>query len=137
MDSSSGLTIPETAAVLGCSLKTVRRRIAAGKLPAERIITPQGHVWLVRLEGHQVDRPDLVSASGRQDGAMEMTRTVASQVTESLSRRLEELARENERLKQELAALQVAQDTTLEDAGPSEAPTGLWARFLGWLYAPA
>jgi excisionase family DNA binding protein len=42
-------TLQEAAAVLGISLNTLRRRIAAGQVRAERARRPQGHVWRVYL----------------------------------------------------------------------------------------
>ena len=41
------LSIPQAAERLGISETSVRRRIRAGRLRAERRGTPQGYVWLV------------------------------------------------------------------------------------------
>lgn len=41
------LSIPQAADALGISETSVRRRIKAGELRAQRRATPQGHVWLV------------------------------------------------------------------------------------------
>lgn len=39
-------TLPEAARILGVSESTVRRLVKAGKLEAERVLRPQGHVWI-------------------------------------------------------------------------------------------
>ena len=44
-------SLQDAAALLGVSLNTLRRRIAAGEVRAERIKRPQGHVWRVYLPG--------------------------------------------------------------------------------------
>jgi excisionase family DNA binding protein len=46
-------TLQEAAAVLAISLNTLRRRIEAGQVRAERVERPQGHVWRVYLDGGQ------------------------------------------------------------------------------------
>lgn len=46
-------TLQEAAAALGISLNTLRRRIEAGQVRAERAERPQGHVWRVYLDGGQ------------------------------------------------------------------------------------
>jgi hypothetical protein len=48
-DSATAFTLREAAAELGISLNTLRRRISAGQIDAERVHRPQGHVWQVYL----------------------------------------------------------------------------------------
>ena len=40
-------TLPEAARILGVSESTVRRLVKAGELEAERVLRPQGHVWMI------------------------------------------------------------------------------------------
>ena len=42
-------TVNEAARYLGLSASTIRRRIAAGALKADREVRPQGSLWLVHL----------------------------------------------------------------------------------------
>jgi excisionase family DNA binding protein len=50
-------TLPEAARILGVSESTVRRLVKAGKLEAERVLRPQGHVWMVRVPAPATDPP--------------------------------------------------------------------------------
>jgi excisionase family DNA binding protein len=50
---ATAFTLQEAAAILGVSLNTLRRRIDAGQVRAERVERPQGHVWRVYLDGGQ------------------------------------------------------------------------------------
>ena len=45
------LSVQEAAELLGCSEKTIRRRIKAGSLTAHRLPTSQGYEWRVHLDG--------------------------------------------------------------------------------------
>jgi excisionase family DNA binding protein len=45
------LSVQEAAEALGCSEKTIRRRIKAGSLTAHRLPTSQGYEWRVHLDG--------------------------------------------------------------------------------------
>jgi excisionase family DNA binding protein len=49
--STEEIDIPAAATRMGCSVWTVRRRCASGKLPARRL----GRTWLVRMELENVD----------------------------------------------------------------------------------
>src|SRR3954471_5961978 len=61
-------TLPEAARILGVSESTVRRLVKAGKLEAERVLRPQGHVWMVRGPAPSTepaaDPPRWIPASG-------------------------------------------------------------------------
>ena len=46
-------TLQEAATLLGVSINTLRRKIAAGQVRAEQVARPQGHVWRVYLDGRQ------------------------------------------------------------------------------------
>jgi len=46
-------SLQEAAVLLGVSLNTLRRKIEAGQVTAERISRPQGHVWRVHLNSVQ------------------------------------------------------------------------------------
>jgi len=45
--------LQEAAAILGVSLNTLRRRIDAGQVRADKVQRPQGHVWRVYLDSVQ------------------------------------------------------------------------------------
>jgi excisionase family DNA binding protein len=47
----SSLSVQEAADALGCSEKTIRRRIKAGSINAHRLPTSQGYEWRVQLDG--------------------------------------------------------------------------------------
>ena len=51
-------TLPEAARILGVSESTVRRLVKAGKLEAERVLRPQGHVWMVMVPAPSTDPPE-------------------------------------------------------------------------------
>jgi excisionase family DNA binding protein len=63
------LSVQEAAEAIGCSEKTIRRRIKAGSLTAHRLPTSQGYEWRVHLDGvtDQVSPPPAVQLNG-QDG---------------------------------------------------------------------
>ncbi len=50
--------LPEAARILGVSESTVRRLVKAGKLEAERVLRPQGHVWMVRVPASSTNPPE-------------------------------------------------------------------------------
>ena len=60
------LSVQEAAAILGCSEKTVRRRIKAHQLLAHRLPTSQGYEWRVHLDGStdQLDAPLAAQVDG-------------------------------------------------------------------------
>src|SRR5688572_11968887 len=51
-------TLSEAARILGVSESTVRRLVKAGKLEAERVLRPQGHVWMVMVPAPSMDPPE-------------------------------------------------------------------------------
>ena len=59
----SSVSISEYASWKGISSATVRRRIKAGKLPAQKVITGQGYVWMLTIE----DNGNRGVAGGVQD----------------------------------------------------------------------
>ena len=67
-DRAPAFTLREAADVLGVSLNTLRRRIAAGQVRADRIQRPQGHVWQVYLDGAAPCR-DGSGGTVQRDGA--------------------------------------------------------------------
>jgi len=50
---AASYSLQDAAAVLGVSVNTLRKRIRAGQVRAERIERPQGYVWQVYLDGLQ------------------------------------------------------------------------------------
>jgi excisionase family DNA binding protein len=77
------VSVQEAASRLGCSEKTIRRRIKAGTLPAHRLPTSQGYEWRVDLNGttDQSPSPAAVQVGGQSDqlpGAADHVDTQAS-----------------------------------------------------------
>ena len=68
-DRPGPFTLREGAAALGISLNTLRRRIAAGEIKAEKIERPQGFVWQVYLDGSTAPFKDGANGTVHQDGA--------------------------------------------------------------------
>jgi hypothetical protein len=71
-DRSAPFTLREAAEALGISLNTLRRRIAAGDIRAEKADRPQGFVWQVYLdgsmEGATAPFQDRANGTVHQDG---------------------------------------------------------------------
>jgi hypothetical protein len=133
MDTPTGQRLPvaEAAAALGLSEKTIRRRIKAGTIAAERVVTPQGHIWLVEVAAARVvtpGQPVQASADDRQLAMLDLTRTVANELTRSLSNRIEELTRENERLRLQLQAALEPPKAEPVAVGPAAAAAATPAR---------
>lgn len=65
----SSVSVQEAATTLGCSEKTIRRRIKAGTLRAHQLPTSQGYEWRVHLNGAADQAPPLptVQVSGQPD----------------------------------------------------------------------
>jgi len=129
-DPSTPFTLRAAAEVLGISLNTLRRRIAAGQVKAERVERPQGFVWQVYLDGAAPSQVNGSDGTVQRDGAgtvqqppTDIMRAEAmAAYTRSLLEPLvahaaelegavRELERENGRLVAELAAAQAQIDT--------------------------
>src|SRR5688500_12856491 len=66
-DRATAFTLREAAEVLGISLNTLRRRIAAGQVQAENVHRPQGHVWQIYWHGAPTQEhraPDTMQEDG-------------------------------------------------------------------------
>ena len=66
-DRPGPFTLREGAATLGISLNTLRRRIAAGQIRAERVERPQGFMWQVYLDGAVEPSQDRANGTVHQD----------------------------------------------------------------------
>src|SRR5690242_12052907 len=86
------LTISQAAVHLGLSPQTVRRRIRAGTLPAEKASTPHGSTWFVLLTDEPLNPPRVTPP----DGASHVL-TNASQELVRLRERLEDVTAERDR----------------------------------------
>ena len=62
------VTLPEAARILGVSESTVRRLVKAGKLEAERVLRPQGYVWMVAVPAPSADPPGTRRQVGTAEG---------------------------------------------------------------------
>jgi hypothetical protein len=136
VNNSTGQRLPiaDAALALGISEKTLRRRIKAGTLTGERIRTPQGFVWMVNIGLVAPGQSDQVSQDTRLAPPADLTRTVVDEVTRSLSKRIEELVRENEQLRAQVRALMapreepVISDTDALITPAEQRPRAAWWR---------
>lgn len=146
------VSVQEAAQILGCSEKTIRRRIKAGTLTAHRLPTSQGYEWRVQLDGGtdqslssaaaQVDSQNdhIPSAAAQLDSQQNEPESAASAPLNSASNEAllkalafaERLQRENMELAGRVgflqAKLQTAEDQILAltpgpvEAAPDEEP---------------
>jgi hypothetical protein len=148
-DGAAVFTLREAAAELGISLNTLRRRIAAGQIDAERVHRPQGHVWQVYLHGagtqeHRANgtmqregatvQPQMAPALIQAEAMAAYTRSILEPLVQSVDRlttRVAELERENGRLSERLestltasTAPQSAEPTT--EAPPARSSSTTW-----------
>jgi excisionase family DNA binding protein len=99
-------TLPEAARILGVSESTVRRLVKAGKLEAERVLRPQGHVWLVNVPSPSMDaagtRQQVSTAEGGHpptaDPLAAWTRTVLEPLVAELSLSRQTIERQAQQL---------------------------------------
>lgn len=105
MSSEGYLSIPEAAQALGVSEKTVRRRIQRGDLPAEKMAGPYGLQY--QIPAHAISTAqeimDVVKVERPTD-----PRTLGLVVAEAIKR-------ENQALRDELAALRLELDQTRKE----------------------
>jgi excisionase family DNA binding protein len=139
------VTVAEAAHRLGVSVATVRRRIRAGELVAERLIRPQGSAFVVRLpvdasasvsDAYDTEQEPRVTARTQASAPEAMAALIQATLTpiiaplvaqldahrqtvERQADALRELERENGRLAAELAAAH-AQNTLLDAPGSTE-----------------
>jgi excisionase family DNA binding protein len=131
-----GVTVAEAATILGVSTATVRRMVKRGDLEGERVLRPQGSVFVVRLRPDTIHATaDAHDAAGTLHEAGGMPRSNASPgeqlaawsetfllplvaVNERQAARIEELARENGRLSAErdAARVEIERATPMIDA---------------------
>src|SRR5215212_2556216 len=67
---AAGSSLQDAAAQLGVSVNTLRKRIRAGQVQAERVQRPQGYVWQVYLDtlqtpGQPADDPPIQEAPSK------------------------------------------------------------------------
>jgi hypothetical protein len=68
-DSFQLVSIADAVRILNVSDSTVRRLMRAGRLEAQRVERPQGHVWLVKVPAPTTDQVDTSSSRlGAADG---------------------------------------------------------------------
>ncbi len=147
---SEQLTIPETAARLGVSIVTVRRRLKAGHLNGVKIETPQGYEWRVCLEAASEDRspteptPPSTSPSGEiaaLRGTIEVLERELAGRNQEVERLTSLLSREQEIVRAMQLALPAStpQPTTQEQAltarrvPDDQIPGGWWSRMISRL----
>ncbi len=99
----------DAARILGVSDSTVRRLVKAGKLEAERVERPQGHVWLVRVPAPATDpsgtRQRLAAAAGAEPSGAPALAAWMTSVLEPLVTELSLMRQANERQAGEVAGL--------------------------------
>ena len=126
------LSVAEAAARLGISPRAVRDRLQRGELKGELVSARSGATWLVDWSGEadeaSADLLDLIGETVSESVGETMRETVAPLVA-----RADELARENEQLRAQVAALEVAADEaetddSAADVAPNEASRSWWKR---------
>ena len=80
------ISVQEAAALLGCSEKTIRRRIKAGSLAAHRLPTSQGYEWRVHVDGSPDQSPPepAVQLDGKHDHVPSQDGYLDTQPTDQL-----------------------------------------------------
>ena len=127
------MSIADAARVLNISETTARRMVKSGRLEAERVERPQGHVWLVRVPSPASDqvnsRHDLGAVApadppGQPALAAWMTSVLEPLVAElRLSReRIEALADERAQFRAERDAARAELAAVRAPQSPQEAP---------------
>jgi excisionase family DNA binding protein len=126
-DSFQLVSVAEACRILSVSDSTIRRLLRAGRLEAQKVQRPQGHVWLVKVPAPTGTLSDeapqqLGATDGQPPGppalAAWMTSVLEPLVAElgTSRQRIEHLARENGRLSVELEMLRA-------QPSPQDAPT--------------
>jgi excisionase family DNA binding protein len=145
-DSFQLVSVAEACRILSVSDSTIRRLLRAGRLEAQKVQRPQGHVWLVKVPAptgtSSAEPPKQLGATdGQPPGppalTMWMTSVLEPLVAElgTSRQRIEDLARENGRLAAELDTLRAAQATTAGQETASVpavtvgAPLPRWRRY--------
>jgi hypothetical protein len=135
MEGPAAYSLQDAAALLGVSVNTLRKRIRAGQVKAERVQRPQGYVWQVHLDSRQAPSQPAHDPAGQQapwslqDPPTALTQAEAmAAYTHSLLGplvdRLEALSRENERLRLENDALRASQTPVAAQETAEAPPTG-------------
>ena len=122
------LSVTEAAARLGISPRAVRDRLQRGALKGELVSAKSGATWLVDWS----DEADEASADLRDLICGAVIESVGETVAPIVAR-ADELARENEQLRAQVAALEVAADEaetddSAADVAPGEVSRSWWKR---------
>lgn len=125
-DGQSWVSLKQAAARLGLSEKTIRRRVAAGRLEGRKLSTPTGPAWLIRVGDAPPTLPregvgtgtDLPTPPGLVE-ALALIERQQQQIAE-LSGRVGYLTAQNELLSRQAPMIEA----------PGEAPN---ADTTGWL----
>jgi len=140
--SGAWLPLREAARQLGISEKTTRRRVKAGTLEGRQQGTQHGPAWQVWVPAGlatagTVDTRGTQAVQGADLAELVELVERQQQTILELSGRCGYLQAELAQARATILALEAPQrpvDTTLEDEGSSREATGLWGRFLGWVY---
>jgi len=85
-------TLPEASRLLGVSESTVRRLVNAGKLEAERVLRPQGYVWMVEVDEDAAEAaPTSASADAQASSTQGPPHDGLAQEVARLSAHVEDL----------------------------------------------
>jgi hypothetical protein len=158
IEGPTAYSLQDAAGILGVSVNTLRKRIRAGQVKAERVQRPQGYVWQVYLDArHPPDQPtddppsqqapwslqDPPTALTQAEAMAAYTRSLLEPLVAhvaTLEGALRELERENGRLTAENDALR-AQNATVAAPGSTdrpdpttEAPGPWWRRWISAVY---
>jgi excisionase family DNA binding protein len=134
------VSVEEAARRLGVSSITIRRRLRKGALEAVKVETPQGHQWLVQLDGDVAEgdqSPDHVAIEQPTTPPIEQvpaTDALAREIArleahnQDLRGQLDDRVREIERLHTILS--QTVRALPVPEAQPVEAPTPASERLI-------
>ena len=114
LDTVGGLTITQAAALLGVHPNTVRKQVKRGELPSQRVLTPQGLIYVIPREvlGLRESEPvnlgltDLQPASSPTTGLTSLVSELSAARAErerlqaTIERQAEELGAARERARQ-------------------------------------
>ena len=122
------LSVAEAAARLGVSPRTVRDRLQRGELKGELVSTKNGAAWLVDWPNESNEEP----SQERGDLSALIGEAVSESFGEAvvpLVARADEVARENERLRAQVAALEIVPNAEPEPENkPDESSRNWWRR---------
>jgi hypothetical protein len=132
------VSLKQAAVRLGLSEKTIRRRVAVGRLEGRKLSTPTGPAWLIRVDDVPPTVPregvGIGTAAPTPDGLVELLRMLdeRDRTIMELSGRVGYYQAQTEQLRETIRALEaptMAPESTPPAAAVSRPATRPWWRF--------